>query len=119
MFCLRKHISGYNAGIGSVVGNNANLAGTCRKINLHFFPQHHLCQRDIHIAGSDNFLHGLYGFCTESHGCNGLGTTGTVDLGDTGDVQRNKRHGINRRGGTGADFTDSGHFCRHCTHECR
>ena len=117
MLGLCQDIGCNNAGVCCAVGDDPDLAGACREIDLGFFPQHHLCQRHVHVTGSHNLLHRADGLRTQRHGRNSLCSTGAVDLGDTGNIERNEGQGLDGRGGTGADLLHTGDKCRDSTHE--
>ena len=72
--------------------------GPAGKIDLHLLAEHHLCKRDVDIPRADDLLDRADALRTQRHRGNCLGAARTVDLGDPGNIEGDKRQGLDRRG---------------------
>ena len=111
MLSLSDHIGSYHPRVCRPVGQDQDLAGTSRKIDLHRASGKHLGGSDIDIARPHDLVHPFNAICAQSHGRYRLSPSELIDLVSSCHIRSSQRQWIDRSVflGRGADH-NPGHI---------
>ena len=81
MLCLRKHVGGDELGVGGFIGNDEDFTGSRQKVDADSSNELALCFNNKDVTRTEDFFHGLDGFCSQCHGGDSLSAADLDNLG--------------------------------------